>query len=683
MLLGKISGRVTTAGFSFDAEARVKKMQYVTVKDSEGHWVLGYIDSLVRYGTETVAKVVVIGYRDSRGFLKTPNAPFSPDTPIFAADSEMIKNTIGLKEDGAYIGLLDDYDIKVLLPIKHLITKHVSVLAKTGAGKSYAAGVLIEELAENKVPAVIIDPHGEYSAMVEKNSNQKEVELMDRFSIEPKGYEEQVQVYSISDQANQLKLNSKLTMSELLDILPRRPSASQQGLLYNALSKFKSKDFTIRDIIDEVNENDVKYKWGLLSLLGSIDETKLFSPVYTKMTEIVQKGKITIIDLKNAKPEIQGMVVMKLTEELFRARKKETIPPFFLVVEEAHNFCPERGFGEVPSSRVLRTIAAEGRKFGMGLCIISQRPAKVDKNVLSQCNTQIILKVTNPNDLKAIIDSVEGVGGTTKEQIKELPIGQAMVVGITDQPLVVSIRIKRSEHGGESIKASKKMKGVSKKFDVFSMTFYEDDLYSKFKGIEDMKLIYYPMWEVIGSDGTKNTPFYVDGIEGELIYEEGEEMKHTKGLMKLLSLPPMQRLVLLYLFKNRKTTIEKMTDELKIPKESIKSSVHELLTNKKLKMQTGEVSIDMDMGSIPLEITDASVGKKRSKIDQIDSKLDFRVSSDYLKKVGELWGVSVTDSRQVFYPYWAVTTHNGQSTLIDAVKGNIDMEKAKLVSKLL
>ncbi len=359
MLLGKISGRVTTTIFSFDAEARVKKMQYVTVKDSEGHWVLGYIDSLVRYGTETVAKVNVIGYRDSRGFLKTPNVPFSPETPIFAADSEMIRLTLGLKDDGAYIGLLDDYDIKVKLPIKHLITKHVSILAKTGAGKSYAAGVLIEELAENKVSAVIIDSHGEYSAIVEKNTNQKEVELMERFNIEPKGYEGQVQVYSVSDQANQLKLNSKLSMSEILDILPRRPSASQQGLLYNTLNKFKGKDFTIRDLMDDINEEDVKYKWGLLSMLGNLNDTKLFSPVYTKMTEIVSKGKITIINLKNAKPEMQGMVVMKLTEELFKERKKETIPPFFLVVEEAHNFCPERGFGEVPSSRILRTIAAE------------------------------------------------------------------------------------------------------------------------------------------------------------------------------------------------------------------------------------------------------------------------------------------------------------------------------------
>ncbi|NOX71979.1 MAG: ATP-binding protein [Candidatus Micrarchaeota archaeon] len=679
MLLGKISGRVTTQKFSFVAEARVKKMQYIAVKDSEGNWVLGYINSLVRYGNETIAKVMIIGYRDSRGFLKTPSVPFSPDTPIFAADPDMIKKTIGLKDSGAYIGLLNDYDLKVCLPIKHLITKHVSILAKTGAGKSYAAGVLIEELAENGVPAVIIDPHGEYSSLIFENKNPKELELMERFGVEPKSYEENMRIFDVSGGgADQLKLNSKLSMPEILEILPRRPSSSQQGLLYMALKNLKGKNYTIRDIIDEINAMDAKSKWGILSMLGNLDETKLFSPVPTKITDIVSKGRITIINLKNARPEIQGMVVMKLTEELFDARKKDKIPPFFLVVEEAHNFCPERGLGEVPSSKVLRTIAAEGRKFGMGLCIISQRPAKVDKNVLSQCNTQIILKVTNPNDLKAIIDSVEGVGTTTKDQIKELPIGQALIVGITDQPLVVSIRIKRSDHGGESLKA-RNAKGVSRKFDVFDITFLEDDMHAKFKGIDKMKLVYYPLWEVKGNNGENKRPFYVDGMNGEIVYEEEDAIKRTKGLMKLLSLPPLQRLIMLYLFKNKQTTADKMADDLKIPKESIVSSIEELIKDGKIEKNGEEIQSAMKLENIPYQIADAVIDKKKGKVESIENRLDFLVSSDYLKRVGELWGVSVIDSKQVYYPYWMVE-HRGKEVLIDAVKGSIDIEKTRELS---
>ena len=63
-------------------------------------------------------------------------------------------------------------------------------------------------------------------------------------------------------------------------------------------------------------------------------------------------------------------------------------------------------------------MASEGRKFGFRLCIVTQRPARVDKSVLSQCSTQVILKVTNPNDLKAITDSVEGVTPGLKDEIR-------------------------------------------------------------------------------------------------------------------------------------------------------------------------------------------------------------------------------------------------------------------------
>ncbi|RLF38640.1 MAG: hypothetical protein DRN00_03715 [Thermoplasmata archaeon] len=122
------------------------------------------------------------------------------------------------------------------------------------------------------------------------------------------------------------------------------------------------------------------------------------------------------------------------------------------IVEEAHNYCPERGYGNAVSSSILRTVASEGRKFGMGLCVVSQRPAKVDKNVISQCNTNIILKVTNPNDLRAIIQSVEGLTSETADEIKRLQVGVALVAGGSlTRPIMVEIRTRETSHGGRSI----------------------------------------------------------------------------------------------------------------------------------------------------------------------------------------------------------------------------------------
>ncbi|MDD4579429.1 MAG: ATP-binding protein, partial [Methanothrix sp.] len=112
---------------------------------------------------------------------------------------------------------------------------------------------------------------------------------------------------------------------------------------------------------------------------------------------------------------------------------------------------PERGTGNAASTNIVRTIAAEGRKFGLGLMVISQRPARVDKNVISQCNTQIIMRVTNPNDLKALSKGLEGMTTELEEEIKRLPAGVAMLVSNEiERPVTVNVRPRKSRHGGVS-----------------------------------------------------------------------------------------------------------------------------------------------------------------------------------------------------------------------------------------
>jgi DNA helicase HerA-like ATPase len=97
-------------------------------------------------------------------------------------------------------------------------------------------------------------------------------------------------------------------------------------------------------------------------------------------------------------PEAAEIVVHKILKDLFDARKKESVPPFFAVIEEAHLFCPEKVFSEAKSTKILRTIASEGRKFGLGICIVTQRPARVDKSVGSAIAIRL-----NPPPLKSAV----------------------------------------------------------------------------------------------------------------------------------------------------------------------------------------------------------------------------------------------------------------------------------------
>ncbi|MHC1572938.1 MAG: ATP-binding protein, partial [Candidatus Syntropharchaeales archaeon] len=222
---------------------------------------------------------------------------------------------------------------------------------------------------------------------------------------------------------------------------------------YQAIKALKeARDFyRIDDIIDEVGKFKSNARWAIIHTLELLKETGLLSDSPTALEELVKPRKASIIDMKGVDPKLQEIIVSQLASQLFDARKMGKIPPLMLVIEEAHNFCPEKGIGKAISSEILRTIASEGRKFGLGLLVISQRPARVDKNILSQCNTQIILKVTNPNDLKALSKGLEGMSTDLEEEIKRIPAGMALIVSNDiEKPVLVDVRVRKTRHGGES-----------------------------------------------------------------------------------------------------------------------------------------------------------------------------------------------------------------------------------------
>jgi len=479
--VGIIYGDVGSTEFNFTVdEQNLRKFDYVTAPHKEGY-ILAQVMDIKRFSdlsfehakmlkntgelpsvkNDVSAYADVIGYRDKRGHLLVPRTPFNTGSKITTAEEDFIRHVLGLhadKDSGAYIGLLKGHTLPVYLNIDALVQKHICILAKTGGGKSYACGVLVEELLKKKIPMVVIDTHGEYVSLTEPNKDRKDKKSMTRFNIKPSQYKSQIDEYSpMHGRGNitHLTLDGiNLEAAEIRDLLSAKLSGPQIGVLYQAIKEVKEykQQYNLRDIIDAVGRSKSNARWNVIASLESLDSIGVFSESGTKTDELVKKGKCSVINMKGVPPDIQEVVVARLTKELFDDRKAGKIPPFLLVVEEAHNYCPERGFGNSVSSPMLRTVASEGRKFGMGLCIVSQRPAKVDKNIISQCNTNIILKVTNPNDLKAIIQSVEGLTNQTYNEIQRLPIGVALISGASLQiPIMAEIRTRETNHGGKSV----------------------------------------------------------------------------------------------------------------------------------------------------------------------------------------------------------------------------------------
>ena len=391
-------------------------------------------------------------------------SPFKVGSKVYEANEDFIRKILGVEKEGLYIGLLKDSSMKVNLSPEILIQKHICVLAKSGSGKSYAMGVVVEELMKKEIPVVIIDPHGEYVSLRRPNLDKQEMEMMKRFGIKPRGYAKNVYEFSpvCGNNRDAIPLyldETNLTFQDLLNLLPNATS-QQKGVLYEAYKMAKEKKFYfLKDILEGIGESRSNAKWNLLPQVEQIISMKLFSVNYTPLNEMVKKGRCSIINLRGVPPHIQEILVSLLLTKLFEARRNEAIPPLLVVLEEAHRYAPERGQGKSFASDIIRTIASEGRKFGMGLAIVSQRAARVDKNVLSQCNTHIVLKTTNPNDLKAIVASVEGLDSGAADEIQMLPVGIAIVAGLPlAAPIFVEIRPRETLHGGKLSKISKTRK---------------------------------------------------------------------------------------------------------------------------------------------------------------------------------------------------------------------------------
>jgi DNA helicase HerA-like ATPase len=120
-----------------------------------------------------------------------------------------------------------------------------------------------------------------------------------------------------------------------------------------------------------------------------------------------------------------------------------------LIFEEGHSFAPA-GQAAV-SHRIIRKIAAEGRKFGVGFAVISQRPSKLDPDVTSQCNTLIVMRLKNPDDQRFIAKTSDLVSQADLDELPGLSTGEALIFGRSiTAPLLVRVGSKALVHGGES-----------------------------------------------------------------------------------------------------------------------------------------------------------------------------------------------------------------------------------------
>ncbi|MDW8035461.1 MAG: ATP-binding protein, partial [Candidatus Korarchaeum sp.] len=225
---------------------------------------------------------------------------------------------------------------------------------------------------------------------------------------------------------------------------------------------------------------------SVLSLLARLEHvrerySRVIVPYAGEIVDHLGYGKLVVVDLGNLDSELTDIVVGKtLLTLLHRAKamrmgfQEKRIPiPVFTVLEEAHALIPsnERTYTSLAAAQ----IAKEGRKFGVGLCLVSQRPKGLNADILSQMVNKIVLRIIEPEDQAYVRRTTEFLSEDMLDYLPSLDVGEAILVGpMVRIPALVRIRLSGAKRKGESLKARELWrKGVEGRKEDF-----QDDYYS-------------------------------------------------------------------------------------------------------------------------------------------------------------------------------------------------------------
>ncbi len=465
-------------------------------------------------GESVIGKIELIGFNDpTTGQIRIPRRPLDPGAKVQTVDYHFLSAFYEFDEQsGLHIGNLVGYDrgdniVPVYLDVNKLVTEHLAVLAMTGAGKSYTVGRIIERLvALHNGTVIVFDPHGEYGrallgGKIQFGSHESGIddprdqrslpmiqESLRRLTEAGAG----IMVYTPQSPAFRHKYAGKnrelalqfdhFEMDDISQILPGL-TEPQQRVLDVAIRYWRSVDATeprdinrlrhfLSDGLDDVRQWDELSQAeaaALNSRSAAVASMKLsrvlaeaqafYSAALAEPTNIYEmtgrpsdrNGKLVVIDLQGLSDTTKQIITALISSEVLQAAssKSDPIRPCMLIYEEGHNFAPA-GQAAV-SHRIIRKIAGEGRKFGVGFAVISQRPSKLDPDVTSQCNTLIVMRLKNPDDQRFIARTSDMVSQADLDELPSLSTGEALIFGRSiAAPLLVKIGTKALMHGGES-----------------------------------------------------------------------------------------------------------------------------------------------------------------------------------------------------------------------------------------
>ena len=411
-------------------------------KSYKGHVrILGYLEELKKCkaiipalppepGTE-----VYEATRQDLGTIFAPSSPSSP-SPQWIRIGTLLRNT----------------EVNAQVNVEKVVSRHLAILAMTGMGKSNLVSLLAKEIAKINGTMVIFDYHDDYSTLdmgsSSSNSNPIDARINPRF----------------------------LTVDKLGDVIEIQENASNQmHVLRTAFTddvKQRKGDDFWNALESEVTAagKDKAYREASDKVIDRIDDAKrkfhnILDPGMSDPLALIKNGKINIINLVELTERQANIAVSFYLEELLDDRKKATrqkkgskkgaakdprFPaPVLVVVEEAHVFIPKDE--DTETKYFASKVAREGRKFGLGLVIVSQRPRGIDANILSQMGSLAVMRMIQQDDQMNVSAASESLSRDLIDQLTSLNPGEAIFAGQwVNLPTFVKVdEVKERKIGGD------------------------------------------------------------------------------------------------------------------------------------------------------------------------------------------------------------------------------------------
>ena len=326
---------------------------------------------------------------------------------------------------------------------------HIGVFGGSGSGKSFGLRVVLEELMEMGVPAIVMDPH--YEMDFSNNSDVSDKNYSDKFKCLEIGLHTGIKFQELQkrDLKNLLNAASALTdsMKNVIDVMLAKGSSfeSFKNKLDMLLEgqEIGSRDKIIAEIAAEPDINkknrleevlDVYERYdktcnsmsvrGVLWRLINLQNEGIFSHNIDELLDLLKRRKLVVLQGSTRMINVFSTYLLaklyylrkEYRDELYRNNAKvEYFPPFVIITDEAHNFAP-KGF-DTPSKSILREISQEGRKYGVFLILATQRPTLLDETITAQLNTKLIFRTVRASD----IDTIKEETDLSIDETKRLP----------------------------------------------------------------------------------------------------------------------------------------------------------------------------------------------------------------------------------------------------------------------